>query len=107
MTAAALIAAIAVGAAFLAVWSFVRWPAAAPGTISGAVLHAILAFGGLQVAAIALGRAAISSEPAAGLTLILIVLPALTYAFLAALWVMRLFAASLKGVADHQGGWVC
>ena len=98
MTAAALIAAIAVGSAFLAVWSFVRWPAAAPNTIASAVLHAILAFGGLQLAAIGLGRAAISSDRAAELVLILLVLPALTYAFLAALWVMRLFAASLKGV---------
>ena len=98
MTAAALIAAIAVGAALLAVWSFVRWPAAAPNTLTGAILHAILAFGGLQLAAIGLGRAAISSAQAAELALILVVLPALTYAFLAALWVMRLFAAGLKGV---------
>jgi len=98
VTAAVLIAAIAFGAALLAVWSYLRWPGAAPNTIASAILHAILAFGALQVAAIGLGRAAASSDYAAELALILVVLPALTYAFLAALWVMRLFAASLKGV---------
>lgn len=97
MTAAALIAAIAVGAALLAAWSFVRWPGVAPSTFGGAILHAVLAFAGLQLAATGLGRAASSSDAAAELALIAVVLPALTYAFLAALWVMRLFAGNLKG----------
>jgi hypothetical protein len=94
----ALIAALAGGAAALAIWSFLRWPAMAPKTFGGAIVHAILAFGTLQVVGSGLGFVADRSEHAVALALILLVLPALTYAFLATLWVLRLFAALVKGV---------
>jgi hypothetical protein len=98
VTVAGLIVSIAVGAALLALWSFVRWPAAAPRTIARAILHSILALGTLQLAATGLGLAANTSEQAAALALIALVVPALTYAFLSALWVLNLFAGTLKGV---------
>jgi hypothetical protein len=46
---------------------------------------------------IALGVVADRSGEAVGLAVLVLVLPALTYAFLAALWVLRLFAALIKG----------
>jgi hypothetical protein len=95
---AAFLAAIAAGAAALAIWSFLRWPHAAPKTFGGAIVHAILAFGTLQVVGSALGIVADRSEHAVGFALIALVLSALTYAFLATLWVLRLFAALVKGV---------
>jgi hypothetical protein len=98
VTVTGLVVSIAVGAAVLALWSFLRWPAAAPRTFAKAILHGILALGTLQLAATGLGVAADTSERAAGLALILFVVPALTYAFLSALWVLNLFAGTLKGV---------
>ena len=97
MTLPTLITALAAGTALLALWCFVRWPRLAPATIKGAVLHAILAFGAMQLAATGLGFAAGSSIHAAVLGLMAFVVPALTYAFLAALWMLRLFAGALKG----------
>jgi hypothetical protein len=95
---AAFIAAITSGGAALAIWSYLRWPAAAPSTFGGAIVHAVLAFGTLQVVGSGLGIVADRSEHAVGLALIVLVVPALTYAFLATLWVLRLFAALMKGV---------
>jgi hypothetical protein len=97
MTLPTLIAALAFGTALLAVWCFVRWPSLAPSTIKGALIHGILAFGAIQLAATGLGFAADASAQAAAFGLIAFVVPALTYAFLAALWTMRLFAGALKG----------
>jgi hypothetical protein len=93
----ALIAAIVGGAAALAIWSFLRWPSAAPSTFGGALVHGILAFGTLQVVGSGLGIVSDRSDEAVGFALIVLVLPALTYAFLASLWVLRLFAALVKG----------
>lgn len=97
MRLVAFIAAIAGGAAALAIWSFLRWPAMAPRKFGGAIVHGILAFGCLQVAGSALGLLADRSEQAVPLALIALVVPALTYAFLATLWILRLFAALVKG----------
>jgi hypothetical protein len=94
---AAFLAAIAAGAAALAVWSYLRWPALAPSTFGGAIVHGLLALGALQLVGLGLGVVADRSGEAVGLALLVLVLPALTYAFLAALWVLRLFAALIKG----------
>lgn len=98
MTLPALIAAISVGGALLALWSYIRWPQAAPKTFRTALLHGIMAFGGLQLGATGLGVAVDTSAQAAALAVVAVVVPALTYAFLAALWMLRLFAGSLKGI---------
>lgn len=98
MSLPTLIAALSIGAALLAVWCYVRWPRLAPKTIRGVVLHAILAFGAMQLAATGLGFVADASAQAAAFGLILFVVPALTYGFLASFWLMRLIAGSLKGV---------
>ena len=98
MTLPALISSVTIGTALLAVWCLVRWPRLAPQTFRGAMLHGLVAFGVLQVSAMGLGVAAGVTRALAAMALIALVVPALTYAFLAALWVMRLFAGTLKGV---------
>jgi hypothetical protein len=61
------------------------------------VLRALIALPLLQVAAVTLGAATGRSRELTLLVLIVVVLGALTYAFLATLWVFRLFADALKG----------
>jgi len=98
VSALALVTTIAVGAALLAVWCLVRWPELAPRTFGRALLHGIVAFSVLPLSAIVFGFAAGRSRELAAIALITFVVPALSYAFLAALWVMRLFAEAFKGV---------
>lgn len=88
---------LACGAALLALWSYVRWPGAAPRSFRGAILHVLLAFGLLQLGTLPLEAAAGSSTGVAVLALLGVILPVLTFAFLASLWVMRLFADALNG----------
>ena len=88
---------LALGAALLALWSYVRWPRAAPKSFRGAILLLLLAFGLLQVGTFPLDAAAGTSTGMVVLAVLGVILPVLTFAFLAALWVMRLFADSLKG----------
>lgn len=92
-----LLLAITAGAALLALWCYVRWPSTAPPTLRGAVLRALIALPLLQVAAVTLGAATGRSRELTLLALLVVVLGALTYAFLATLWVFRLFADALKG----------
>ncbi len=98
MALGTFISVITTGCALLAAWCYVRWPQAAPGTLARVMLHAILGFAALQAGARALGFLIGLSEALAPLAVLGIVVPALTYAFLAALWFMRLFAGMLKGV---------
>ena len=55
MAAGQLLLAFTLGTAALALWSYVRWPGAAPATMKGAALRVALAFVFLQVGAAALG----------------------------------------------------
>jgi hypothetical protein len=97
VTLGALIATFTVGAALLALWSFVRWPQAAPRTLAKAILHGLFAFASLQLAVVALDWVPTLPDDAAPLAAVAAIVPALTYAFLAGLWVMRLFADAFKG----------
>jgi hypothetical protein len=92
-----LLVVISLGAAALAVWSYVRWPGAAPASFRGAVVRVIVAIGLLQVGVAPLHAAAGTSTALAVLALVGVIVPVLTFAFLASLWFMRLFAESLKG----------
>ena len=96
MGSSGLLATISVGAAVLALWSYVRWPGAAPASLRRAVVRVLLALALLQVGAIPLGAAG-ESAALAVLALVGVVVPLLTFAFLTALWVMRLFADLLRG----------
>ncbi len=97
MTASQLLMAFAVGTAALALWSYVRWPGAAPGTMKGAVLRVLIAIGLLQMG---LGALDAGIQAAPGLAVIVFVgtvLPVLTYAFLASLWFMKVCADRMRG----------
>lgn len=97
MTAGQLLMAFAVGTAALALWSYVRWPGAAPATMKGAVLRILLALALLQVGLTGLK---FGIEAAPGLAVIIFVgavVPVLTYAFLASLWFMKVCADQMRG----------
>ena len=97
MDASGLLGAISLGAALLALWSYIRWPGAAPASFRGAVVRVLLAFALLQVGAVPLGSAAGASAVLRVLAVIGVIVPLLTFAFLTALWIMRLFADRLRG----------
>lgn len=97
MDADGLLVVIALAAALLALWSYVRWPGAAPVSVRGAVVRVLIAFGLLQLAVVPLDAAAGTSTLLAVLAVVGVILPVLSFAFLASLWVMRLFADALKG----------
>jgi hypothetical protein len=92
-----LLSIFALGTAALALWSFVRWPDAAPETIKAAVLRLLLAVALFQVGSAVLDMGV---EAAPSLTVPIVVgavIPVLTYAFLAAIWFMKLCADQMRG----------
>ena len=97
MSTGQLLMAFAVGTAALALWSYVRWPGAAPDTMTGAVLRVLLAFGLLQVGLAGL-KLGIETVPGLGVIIFVgAVVPVLTYTFLAALWFMKVCADQMRG----------
>jgi hypothetical protein len=87
------------GAALLALWAYIRWPSVAPATLGRAVLRLLLALLVLQVGLHALRAGAeVSSDVfSAAAIVVATVVPALTYAFLASLWFMKLCADQMRG----------
>ena len=49
MTGGQLLIALTLGAAALALWSYVRWPGAAPATMKGAIVRVVIALALLRV----------------------------------------------------------
>ena len=97
MTAGQLLIAFTLGTAALAVWSYLRWPGVAPATIKGAVVRLVLAFLLLQVGAGLLG-VGIEAAPAHATVIVVgVVVPVLTFAFLASIWLMKLCADQVRG----------
>ena len=97
MTAGQLLMAFTVGTAALALWSYVRWPGAAPHTMKGAAVRVVLALVLLQVGAAALGFG-VDAAPAFGVAVVVgVAVPVLTYAFLASLWFLKVFADQVRG----------
>ena len=97
MTAGQLLMAFTLGTAALAIWSYLRWPGAAPATIKGAVIRIAVALLLLQVGAAALGLFD-GAAPALAIAVVVgVVVPVLTYAFLASLWFLKLCADQVRG----------
>jgi hypothetical protein len=88
---------LAVAAALLALWCHVRWPGAAPATWAAGALRVLAGFLLLQVGVIVLEQAVGISPGMALLAVVGVVVPALTFAFLTSLWVLKLFADELRG----------
>lgn len=97
MTTTYLLVAFAVGTALLAIWSFLRWPAAAPTSLKAAALRVLVALLVLQVGGGVLDPSIDAARSFAALVVVGIVVPVLTYAFLASLWFMKLCADQMRG----------
>ena len=98
MTTSQLLLAFTIGTAGLALWSYVRWPDAAPRSMRGAIVRAALAILLLQVGGTLLGAGveAVPGVASVGVV-VLVVLPVLTYAFLASIWFLKVCADQLRG----------
>ena len=97
MTAGQLLMAFTLGTAALALWSYLRWPGAAPATMKGAVIRVALALLLLQVGAAALGFGDEAAPALAVAVVVGVVVPVLTYAFLASIWFLKLCADQVRG----------
>jgi hypothetical protein len=96
MTAGQFLAVLTLATAVLALWSYVRWPGAAPATFKGAILRMVLALALMQ-AAIGVLHAGVDAAPSlAVLVVIGAVVPVLTYAFLASIWFMKVCADQMR-----------
>ena len=96
MTIAGLLLVTAVAAAALALWCHVRWPGAAPKTFRSTAVRVVVGFCALQLSVVVLQWAASTSATAAFVSYVGVIVPVLTFAFLVALWVMKLFADALR-----------
>jgi hypothetical protein len=83
--------------AALALWSYVRWPGAAPATMKGAVLRVVISLVLLQVAAAAIGIGIAAAPSLAIVILVGTVTPVLTFAFLASIWFLKVCADQIRG----------
>ena len=97
MTSGQLLIAFTVGTAALALWSYVRWPGAAPATMKGALVRVAIALVLLQVGATALDLGMDAAPSLAILVVVGSVVPVLTYAFLASIWFMKVCADQMHG----------
>jgi hypothetical protein len=99
MTAGQLLMVFTLGTAALALWSYLRWPGAAPATIKGAIVRIALALLLLQVGAAALDFG-VEAAPAFTVAVVVgTVIPVLTFAFLASIWFMKVCADHMRGGA--------
>jgi hypothetical protein len=84
MSNSAFVCVLGVGSAVLALWIHVRFPTFAPELVGKTLLHTMLAFALLR-----LMPGTVESPVLAVITIILLVVPALTYAQLCAIWMLR------------------
>ena len=99
MSKSELLMAFTVGTALLALWSYVRWPGVAPATMKGAVIRVVVALVLMQVGAAALGFGVEAAPTFAVAVVVGVVVPVLTYTFLASIWFMKVCADQLGGRA--------
>lgn len=97
MTTGQLLTTITLATAALALWSYVRWPGAAPATMRGAVLRVVTSLVLLQVGAAAFGLGIAAAPDLAILLLVGTVVPVLTFAFLASIWFLKVCADEMRG----------
>jgi hypothetical protein len=96
MTAGQFLTALMLGTGALALWSYVRWPGAAPATFKGAILRILIALALMQIGIGAL-HAGIEAAPSLGVLVVIgAVVPVLTYAFLASIWFMKVCADQMR-----------
>ena len=89
MSNGTFVLAFAGGAGLLAVWIHARFPGLAPERLGRTLLHAAVAFTLLQLGPGLAGSAALIAG------LFLVVLPALVYALLSTIWMLKHFQTAL------------
>lgn len=99
MTNGQLLMTLTLATAALALWSYVRWPGAAPVTMKGAVLRVVASLVLLQVGAAAFGYGIAAAPSLALLLLVGTIVPVLTFAFLASIWFLKVCADQIRGAA--------
>ena len=99
MAAEQLLLALTIGAAALALWSYLRWPGAAPASLRGALIRVAIALLLLQVGAAALELGVDRAPVQAAAIVVGVVVPVLTYAFLASIWFLKVCADQVRGAA--------
>jgi hypothetical protein len=99
MTSSQFLIALTLATAALALWSYVRWPGAAPTTIKAAVVRVVISLVLLQVGAAAFGIGIAASPSLAIPILVGTVIPVLTFAFLASIWFLKVCADQIRGAA--------
>jgi hypothetical protein len=97
MTSSQLLVAFTLGAAALALWSYIRWPGATPATLQGAVIRVLIALAFLKVGATALDIGIEAAPAFAIIVVVAAVVPVLTFAFLASIWFMKVLADRMRG----------
>jgi hypothetical protein len=97
MTGGQLLIALTLGAAALALWSYVRWPGAAPATMKGAIVRVVIALALLRVGIGVLDIGNGASPFVAILVVLGSVVPVLTFAFLTSIWFMKVCADQMNG----------
>jgi hypothetical protein len=90
-----LVLLVALGMALNAIWVHVRFPGLAPESLRAALLHMILALASLELVPIAM-RLGQTSDQHLMVALVGVAFPALTYVFLASLWLFRLFQGMMS-----------
>lgn len=94
MSAEAFVVCMGLGAAALAIWFDVRFPRLAPTNIRSALIRVGAAFAILQIPVIAVDEPAIAE-----FALVFgLYLPMLTYAFLAAVWMVKTTHGLMNGL---------
>jgi len=97
MTTGQFLMTITIATAVLALWSYVRWPGAAPATMKGAVLRVAVSLVLLQVGAAALDFGVAAAPSLAMVIVVGAIVPVLTYAFLASIWFLKACADQIHG----------
>jgi hypothetical protein len=86
------------GAALIALWLVTRWPERGPDDMTKALLHVAASVVALQLLVPAIHLVGATGVPAAQFVVSFgIVLPGLTYVFVAAAWLIRAAAGRLQG----------
>jgi hypothetical protein len=87
---------IAIGTALIALWTYFRFPSLTPADFFRVVLHWIVSMVALHLIPPALA-AANGSPRLVFLALFLVVIPLLTYMFLAMIWLMTMLQDRMRG----------
>jgi hypothetical protein len=88
---------LAVGAGALAVWTDVRFPSLAPGSVSGVLFHSFAAMVALKLIAGSIGGLTGGPFAMALAAVMGFALPGLLYAFITGIWAIRLFQGAYAG----------